>query len=146
MLRLLLGIATPVAALGLAAGYVGPTLVPGEGEPMLVSSAQTEPNVEKAAYDGSACLALALGPNVGTEPSGAGPRSDVLVVNRPTETFALVLRGTDQSSRGAQDVLIVWSRDRILAIRQAPAKKGSEPDALPAFCAPDNDTVSQSRI
>jgi hypothetical protein len=140
MIRRLLGIATPVVALGLAAGYLQPSLFAGEGAPMLVASASSAPNVQMIGYEGAACLSD-LDLNAPADASGRRMGADLLVLTRPTETFALVLRGTEPASPTAHDVIIIWSRDRIVAIRQAPDKSNPQPNAksepLASICAPD---------
>ena len=119
MIRVLLGFALPAVGLGLAAAFVGPTLVATSSvDPIVVAAAEPAAELQPASFDQSACASTLLFGGWAHQ-AGADPalRIVALAPRSGSHDGDLILREIPlgNSTEGAVVLLLVDADGRILA-------------------------------
>lgn len=136
MIRRLLALATPLAAVGLGAGFVAPSLFAGAGAPMLVSG-DPDGAVQAAAFEGEGCISdLSLRAAAPAQAAGGRISIDLVPLREPAGAFAVMMRRADAAS-GPAYVVVFSSEGRIVAVRQTAAMADVLGQAASLSCRPE---------
>lgn len=123
MIRILLGSAVPLLAIGLAAASIGPSLFAPRGEPIVVA-APAASGFELASLDGEACASTRLLAGEAPAPDGAGSATRIvaLALQSGPDHISVAIQEipADAPGAGATILLLLDVSGRIVAVADAP--------------------------